>query len=182
MLGVAMNAPSSDSQPAPAPVAGSSAAEITPAARAAAISEIASALVNNLPQITALAGVATASYGPGHKPGWKTTEFWFCVLVLAGNVWGACSNLVKPETAALISGVLTATYTIARSLVKSSAASPVTQSLAAGSIPAAPLLSSKSNGAQGDPATGSLSPFETKTPEGFQVQLGNQNVGGTSAQ
>jgi len=128
--------------------------------------ETAQALAALLPQFTGLVSAATMPSGPQHKPGYATTEFWLCALVVAGNVWGACSGLVKPETATLVTGILSAVYTVARSLVKSSAASPVTLPLAAGLAPAASPLSSGLNGAQGDPATGYSSPFETKAPEG----------------
>ena len=52
------------------------------------------------------------------KPGYKTTELWLVVLTNVGLVAAAAAEWLPPRYAAIVSGVATAAYALARGLAK----------------------------------------------------------------
>lgn len=51
-------------------------------------------------------------------PGWKTTEFWGKVAVQIFTVYSMVSGLIPADKAAIILGIMEATYGLARAIVK----------------------------------------------------------------
>ena len=52
------------------------------------------------------------------KSGWKSSEFWLTLLSTAGTIVGALSGVITPQTAAIITAVVTGLYTTLRSVLK----------------------------------------------------------------
>jgi hypothetical protein len=55
------------------------------------------------------------------KPGWKTTEFW---LSLATSAWAIFGHVLPPAAQAVVVGVATGAYAIARAVTKAAAPAP----------------------------------------------------------
>jgi len=53
-----------------------------------------------------------------NRPGIKTTEFWLVLINIVGTLVGAFMGYLKPETVAMIGGILAGLYLIARTIVK----------------------------------------------------------------
>ncbi|MCC7546172.1 MAG: hypothetical protein IT532_00230 [Burkholderiales bacterium] len=52
------------------------------------------------------------------RSGIVTTEFWVTLLTVLASLWGLVEGLLPPETAALVSGIVSVIYTAARAWVK----------------------------------------------------------------
>ncbi len=91
------------------------------------------------------------------RSGTRTTEFWLIALVVVAVFAQAFMGLMPGDVAATVGGILGALWVVIRWTLKSALVSRLREI----------EISSKANGAQGEPSTGCLviPPHETK-PEG----------------
>lgn len=83
---------------------------------------------------------------PGGKPGYKTTEFWLVLVVIALHAWAAFHHFLTPTAASVVIGILTAVYSILRAAVKT-AASQLPASVPAKAVaPAVPASTDNAGG------------------------------------